>query len=58
MADQAERRRHVREAIHNIEMEGLTVPAASKEDAELYVAGAIESDELIERVRVRYGLQD
>ncbi|WP_448855476.1 antitoxin VbhA family protein [Corynebacterium camporealensis] len=55
-ATQEKRKRQVAEAIHSIEMEKLTVPAESKADAEDYIAGKINADDLIERVRARYGL--
>ncbi|WP_288120300.1 hypothetical protein [Microbacterium sp. 69-7] len=45
----AERARWVAEAIHSTEMEGLTVGAATRADAGLYVEGAIDSDELVTR---------
>lgn len=53
---QAERRRLVDEAIHSGEMEGLAVSAAGQADAGEYVAGRIDSDELVARARARYGL--
>lgn len=53
---QAERRRRVDEAIHSGEMEGLAVSAAGQADAGEYVAGRIDSDELVARARARYGL--
>lgn len=52
----AERELRVAEAIHNGEMEGLTVTAAGRQDAQEYIAGRIDSDELVERARSRYGL--
>jgi hypothetical protein len=53
---QAERERRVAEAIHSGEMEGLDVTPAGREDAAEYVAGRIDSDELVARARARYGL--
>ena len=53
---QAERERRVAEAIHSGEMEGLHVTPAGREDAQEYVAGRIDSDELVARARARYGL--
>lgn len=50
------RQRLVTEAIHSGEMEGLRVTAAGKADAGEYVAGRIDSDELVARARARYGL--
>ena len=52
----AERERRVAEAIHSVEMEGLPVTAAGRQDAAEYVAGRIDSDELVARARARYGL--
>lgn len=52
----AERARRVSEAIHSGEMEGLTVTTATRADADEYIAGRIDSDELVARVRARYGL--
>ncbi|WP_043641721.1 antitoxin VbhA family protein [Nocardioides alkalitolerans] len=51
-----ERERRVAEAIHSGEMEGLTVSARGRDDAAEYVAGRIDSDELVARARSRYGL--
>ncbi|MFC0456218.1 hypothetical protein ACFFGR_06580 [Arthrobacter liuii] len=56
MSMQAERERRVAEAIHSGEMEGLHVTAAGREDAQEYIAGRIDSDELVARARARYGL--
>ncbi|GGC17997.1 hypothetical protein [Cellulomonas carbonis] len=55
-AARAERRRRVREAIHSGEMEGAFVTVEGRADAEEYVAGRIDSDELVARARARYGL--
>ncbi|MCG2797527.1 MAG: hypothetical protein L6367_03200 [Cellulomonas sp.] len=52
----AERERRVAEAIHSGEMEGLHVSAAGQADAQEYVAGSIDSDELVARARARHGL--
>jgi len=52
----AERARRVAEAIHSGEMEGLKVSAATYVDAEEYIEGRIDSDELVARTRARYGL--
>lgn len=51
-----ERRRRVAEAIHSGEMEGVLVSDAGKADAEEYIAGLIDSNELVVRTRARYGL--
>lgn len=48
-AERAERQRRVEDAIHNNEMEGLRVNADTLADADEYVAGRIDPDELIER---------
>jgi hypothetical protein len=53
---QAERERRVAEAIHSGEMEGLHVSDAGRQDAQEYIAGRIDSDELVARARARYGL--
>jgi hypothetical protein len=53
---QAERAHRVAEAIHSGEMEGLTVTVQARADAGEYVAGRIDSDELVARARARYGL--
>lgn len=37
-------------------MEGLTVTPAGRADADEYIAGHIDSDELVARARARYGL--
>jgi Antitoxin VbhA len=52
----AERQRRVEDAIHSNEMEGLHVNADTLADADEYVAGRIDSDELVARARARYGL--
>ena len=52
----AERKRRVAEAIHSGEMEGLHVDDATLADADEYIAGRIDSDELVARARARYGL--
>lgn len=51
-----ERELRVAEAIHSGEMEGVHVDAATRADAQEYVVGRIDSDELVSRVRARYGL--
>ena len=53
---ETERGRRVAEAIHGGEMEGLHVTPAGQADAQEYVAGRIDSDELVARARARYGL--
>lgn len=52
----AERELRVAEAIHSGEMEGLPVTAYGIQDAQEYVAGRIDSDELVARARARYDL--
>jgi hypothetical protein len=49
----AERERVVDDAIHSGEMEGLTVTDETRADADEYVVGHIDSDELVKRVRAR-----
>ncbi len=51
-----ERARRVAEAIHSGEMEGVFVTDATRNDAQEYIAGVIDSDELVARARARYGL--
>lgn len=46
----------VGKAIHSGEIEGLSVSDATRLDADSYIAGTIDSDELVDRVRARYGL--
>lgn len=46
----------VEAAIHSAEIEGLTVSGNTREDADSYITGQIDSDELVDRVRARYGL--
>ena len=53
---EAQRERRVAEAIHSGEMEGLSVSPAGRADAQEYIAGRIDSDELVARARARYGL--
>jgi hypothetical protein len=48
---------HVEDAIHSAEIEGVSVSAETRSDADSYVAGAIDSTELVDRVRARYGLR-
>ncbi|MFT3872003.1 MAG: hypothetical protein QM714_05045 [Nocardioides sp.] len=50
------RARVVGEAIHSAEMEGLTVSEAAVSDSAAYVAGEIDSSDLIARARARYHL--
>jgi hypothetical protein len=56
-ADADERRRRVEQLVHSGEMEGLRVTDATRADAEEYIAGSIDSDELLERVQTRYGVR-
>ncbi|MFC8500975.1 hypothetical protein ACFUC1_01350 [Pedococcus sp. NPDC057267] len=46
----------VEKAIHSGEMEGVHVSEKGREDANEYVAGHIDSDQLVARARARYGL--
>ena len=43
-------------AVHSAEIEGLSVSSDTKADADSYIAGTINSSELVDRVRARYGL--
>jgi Antitoxin VbhA len=58
VASPAERARRfaLEQAEHSGEMEGLHVDPATRADAEEYIAGRIEIDELVARTRARYGL--
>lgn len=51
-----ERTRIVEDAQHSGEMEGLRVDPATRADADDYIAGRIDSHELVARARARYGL--
>lgn len=46
----------IEEALHSGEMEGLYVSPDAREDAAEYVAGRIDSTELVARARARYRL--
>lgn len=56
LSERVERERAVAESIHSGEMEGLRVTDAARADSADYVAGKIDSDELVKRTRARYGL--
>ncbi len=56
-AEIARRRFAVEQAEHSGEMEGLHIDPATRADAEEWVAGRIDVDELVARGRARYGLQ-
>ncbi|ERK54561.1 hypothetical protein HMPREF0682_1821 [Propionibacterium acidifaciens F0233] len=51
-----ERAWNVAQARHSVEMEGLSVTPAGLQDAQEYIDGHIDSDELVARARARYGL--
>ncbi|WAP50582.1 antitoxin VbhA family protein [Arthrobacter sp. ATA002] len=53
-AARAKRERLVEEAIHTGAMEGLQVTPATRADAQAYIEGRIDSDELVARIRARY----
>ena len=53
---QPECERLVTEAMHSGEMEGLRATPSAQSDANEYIAGTIDSAELIARARARYGL--
>jgi hypothetical protein len=46
----------VEAAIHSAEIEGLDITNDTRADADYYVTGEIDSNELVDRVRGRYGL--
>lgn len=50
------RAEQVEAAVHSAEIEGLSVTSDTKADADSYIAGTINSSELVDRVRARYGL--
>lgn len=52
----AQRRAALRRIGHSIAMEGGQVPADLALDADDYARGAISSDELLTRVRARFGI--
>ena len=54
---EAQRRFALEQAEHSGEMEGLHVDPATRADAEEWVAGRIDVDDLVARGRARYGLQ-
>jgi hypothetical protein len=54
---EAQRRFVLEQAEHSGEMEGLHVDPATRADAEEWAAGRIDVDELVARVRARYGLK-
>ncbi len=56
LATEAERRFALEQAEHSGEMEGLHVSPETRADAEEWVAGRIDVDELVARTRARYGL--
>lgn len=56
METTAVRAKNVEAAIHSAEIEGLRISKATLTDANAYVAGTIDSTELVDRVRTRYGL--
>lgn len=55
-ADQAVRRAQASESAHSGAMEGYTVTSETLADAECYIDGAIDADDLVSRTRSRYGL--
>ncbi|NQX27257.1 antitoxin VbhA family protein [Microbacteriaceae bacterium VKM Ac-2854] len=55
-AERARRRCDVDAAAHSSEMEGLRSSAEFRIDAEAYVDGTIDADELVARTRARYGV--
>ncbi|MBD8535686.1 hypothetical protein IFT89_11340 [Plantibacter sp. CFBP 13570] len=55
-AERDARRRDVAAAAHSSAMEGLEATAEYRADAEAYVDGQFDVDELVRRTRARYGL--
>lgn len=51
-----ERARSVADGIHSAAMEGADVTDEYRHDADEYVDGRIDADELVARTRARYGL--
>lgn len=56
IAEQAERERVITAAIHSGKMEGLSVTEATRADADSYITGELNLDELAAKVRARYGI--
>jgi hypothetical protein len=52
----ARRRAALRRIGHSISMEGGSLPADLTTDADEYARGAISEDELVQRVRHRFGI--
>jgi len=50
------RRRIADEAVHSGEMEGLSITDGARADIEEFVAGRIDSDDLVTRAQARHGL--
>jgi hypothetical protein len=55
-AERQARLRAVEEATQSSEMEGLQASPEYRADAEAYVEGEFDVDELVRRTRARYGL--
>lgn len=55
-ADQSARAAHVAESAHSGVMEGFSVTPETHADADSYVEGTFDADELVARTRARYGL--
>jgi DNA-binding response OmpR family regulator len=53
-AAQSLRERAVEDAVHSASMEGLAVTPATRVDADDYVRGSIDVDELVARVHARH----
>lgn len=54
--EQEQRAQDVRQAIHSIAMEGGQVTPETQADLSAYAAGEIVEDEVLARIRHRYGL--
>lgn len=51
-----QRAENAAQSLHSAELEGHSVTPETQAEAELYVSGEIDSQELLRRVRARYGI--
>ena len=56
--EQEQRAEDVRQAVHSIAMEGGRVTPETQADLAEYADGEIAGDEVLARIRSRYGLPD
>lgn len=56
--EQQQRLESVRQAVHSIAMEGGQVTPDTQADLAAYAGGEIAGDEVLARIRSRYGLPD